>query len=153
MGRIYSVTFTDVALTAAADLFELTAAADKPIRILHWNISQNTDVGDAAEEVLKLTLIRGVTAGTGGTSVTPATVDDDADTAAGATCNRTVTTASTGGTTVYGPRGWNIRVADDHWFTPETAPRVDAGVDPVVLKMSAPADSVTVSGTLIFEEI
>lgn len=153
MGRFYTVTFTDVALTAAADLFEVTAATDKPVRIWHWNISQNTDLSDAAEEVLKLTLKRGVTAGSGGSSVTPVALVDDADTSAGFTVNRTVTTAATSGSVLYGPRGWNIRMPDEMWFVPETLPRVDAGSDPLVLTMSAPADSVTVSGTMIIEEI
>lgn len=150
MGRFYTVQFSAVALTAAADLFEITCAAERPVRIWHWNIFQTTDVGDAAEEVLSLTIERGVTAGTGGSSVTPVAVDRE--TSADSTANRTVTTAHTGGTVLY-RRGWNIRIPDDHWFTPETAPTIDSATDPVTLTMSAPADSITVSGSLLFEEL
>lgn len=150
MGRYYTVQFTAVALTAAADLFELTCASERPIRIWGWNVFQTTDLGDANEEVLDLTLQRAVTAGSGGTSVTPVAMDREstADTSA----NRTVTTAHTSGTVIW-RRGWNIRIPDEFWFTPETAPIVDSATDPVTLTMTAPADSITVSGVMLFEEI
>jgi hypothetical protein len=150
VGRFYSVTLPETAITAAADLFELTVATDKPIRVWGWNISQDTDTGDAAEEVLQLTLKRGVTAGTGGSSITPVAMTEN-DTAAGATCtNRT--TAHTGGSILWQP-GWNIRTNGEHWFIDIMAPVIGADADPVVLHMSAPADSITVSGSLMFEEL
>lgn len=150
MGRMFSVGFTDITLNSATDLFELTVAANRPIKIWHWNVSQRSDLSDANEEVLLLTLKKNVTAGSGGSSVTP--VAADISIAAVTTVNRTVTTAGSGGAAYASPRGWNIRVPEDHWFTPETAPRIDAGEDPVVLSLSAPADHILVSGTLIFEE-
>lgn len=150
MGRMYSVTLPETAITAAADLFEITVATDKPIRVWGWDISQDTDVGDAAEEVLQLQLKRGVTPGSGGSSITPSPMTEN-DTAAGATCtNRT--TAHTGGT-ILGQDGWNIRAKGEFWFPYEVAPIIGADADPVVLWMSAPADSITVSGTLWFEEL
>lgn len=153
MGRMYTAQFSAVAVTVASDLFEITVATDKPIRIHGFSIWQTTDVGDAAEEVIGVSIIRGVTAGSGGTSVTPTPTGDDADTAAGATVNRTTTTASTGGTRVDGT-GWNVRVPCDFWPPPEWRPRIDAGVDPVVIKLdAAPADSLTISGYCRFEEI
>lgn len=150
MARFYSVTLPETAITAAADLFEVTVATDKPVRIWGWNISQDTDVGDAAEEVLQLQLKRGVTAGTGGSTITPvAMVANDAT--VGFSCtNRT--TAHTGGSILW-QRGWNIRMDSEHWFTPESAPVCGADDDPVVLWMSAPADSITVSGSLLVEEL
>lgn len=150
MGRFYTVTLPETAITAAADLFEITAATDKPVRIWGWNISQDTDVGDAAEEVLQLQLKRGITPGSGGASITPVSMDANGA-AAGATCtNRT--TAHTGGSIII-QHGWNIRTVEDHWFIPEAAPTIGADDDPVVLWMSAPADSITVSGSLILEEL
>lgn len=150
MGRFYSVTLPETAITAAADLFEITAATDKPIKVWGWNISQDTDVGDSAEEVLQVTLQRGVTAGSGGSSITPvAMIANDAS--AGATCtNRT--TAHTNGSILW-QTGWNIRVPLEMWFTPESAPVIGADDDPVTLTMTAPADSITVSGSLLFEEL
>lgn len=150
MGRFYSVTLPETAITAAADLFEITVATDKPCKFWGWNISQDTDTGDAAEEVLQLQLKRGITPGSGGSAITPVAIIEN-DTAAGATCtNRT--TAHTGGSILW-QKGWNIRQDAEHWFTPEAAPVVGADADPVVLWMSAPADSITVSGSLLFEEL
>jgi len=150
MGRFYSINLPATAITEAADLFEVTVATDKPIRVWGWNVSQTTDVGDAAEEVLTLTLKRGVTAGTGGSAQTLVAMIEN-DTAAGASStNRT--TAHTGGTIVW-QRGWNIRMDSEHWFTPESAPVVGADADPVVLHMTAPADSITVSASLLIEEL
>lgn len=150
-GRIYSASFSAVALTAAADLFEITAAADRPIEILGWTIFQTTDLGDAAEEVLDLSVQRGVTAGSGGTSVTPVDVGSRGEVTSDATVNRTVTTAHTSGTVAF-RKGWNIRVPEEFFLPPELAVYVDAGTDPVTLTMSAPADSITVSGTIFWRE-
>jgi hypothetical protein len=150
MGRYFTVQFTAVGLTAAADLFEITCASERPIRVWGWSLFQTTDLGDANEEVLALTLERGVTAGSGGTSVTPVSMDRESS--ADSTANRTVTTAHTNGTVVW-RRGWNIRIPDEFWFTPETAPTMDSATDPVTLTMSAPADSITVSGLMLFEEL
>lgn len=150
MGRYYSITLPETAITAAADLFEITVAADKPIKVWGWNIGQDTDVGDAAEEVLQLQLKRGVTAGTGGSAQTLVAMTEN-DTAAGATStNRT--TAHTGGSILW-QRSWNIRMDSEHWFTPESAPVIGADADPVVLWMSAPTDSITVSGSILIEEL
>ena len=150
MGRFYSVTLPETSFTAAADLFEITVATDKPVRIWGWSISQDTDLGDANEEVLQLTLKRGVTAGTGGSAITPTPMTEN-DTAAGATCtNRT--TAHTNGTILW-LQGWNLRTVAEHWFTPEAAPVIGADADPVVLHVSAPVDSVTATGSLLFEEL
>src|SRR5580765_5231997 len=95
--RLYSASFSAVALTTATDLFEITWAADRPGEIVGWTIFQTTDLGDAAEEVLDLSVQRGVTAGTGGTSVTPVDYGGRGESTSDATVNRTVTTAHTGG--------------------------------------------------------
>lgn len=150
MGRFYSIPLPETAISAAADLFEITAATDKPIKVWGWNISQDTDVGDAAEEVLQLQLKRGVTAGSGGSAQTPVAIVAN-DASAGATStNRT--TAHTNGSILW-QQGWNIRTVAEHWFAPEFAPVIGADDDPVVLNMSAPADSITVSGTIMIEEL
>lgn len=150
MGRYYSINLPETTISAAADLFEITVATDKPIRVWGWNVSQDTDVGDAAEEVLQLTLKRGVTPGSGGSSQTLVAMTEN-DTSAGATStNRT--TAHTGGSILW-QRGWNIRMDSEHWFTPESAPVVGADADPVVLHMSAPTDGINVSAQILIEEL
>lgn len=149
--RAYSASFSAVGLTTATDLFEITCAADRPIDIVGWTIFQTTDLGDAAEEVLDLTIQRGVTAGSGGTSVTPVDVGSRGEAASDATVNRTVTTAHTGGTVSF-RKGWNIRMPEEFWLPEILWVYVDAGTDPATLTMTAPTDSITVSGSIFWLE-
>ena len=53
MGRRYSVSFTDVAVTVQQDLFQLEALV-VPAKLLGCTISQSSDVGDAAAEGLSI---------------------------------------------------------------------------------------------------
>lgn len=153
MGFLYSVTFTATAVTAAVDLFELTATADKPIVLHKLAMGQTTDLGDTAEEMLQIGLYRGVTAGSGGTAATEQDyIDSDQPTAATAV-NTVVTTPSTGGTLIE-VIPWNLRVPLLWLPPPEHRPRIDSSEDPVSFRLvSAPADSVTMFGTCLFEEI
>ena len=63
MARIYTVQFDNVSVSAAQDLFEITPADDKPVDIVGLFLSQTgvADVGDAAEELLPVQIIRGFT--------------------------------------------------------------------------------------------
>ena len=154
MGRIYTAQFTDVAVTAAQDLFEVVAAADSIVLIHDLHISQKSDVGDAAEEILSLQLISGyTTSGSGGSSVTPGAREVQ-DSAFGGTCEANNTTVANTGTTVtHYAWAWNIRGPFDKVWTPETRPIVAPRRRVVVRLPVAPADSLTMSGTITFEEI
>jgi hypothetical protein len=149
--RIYTASFSAVATTTATDLFELTCAADRPIDIIGWTIFQTTDLGDAAEEVLSLTVERGVTAGTGGTASTEVDYGGRGESTADTTVNHMVTTAHTGGTVMF-RKGWNIRIPEEFWLPERLYGYADAGTDPVTLTMTAPADSITMSGTIFWME-
>lgn len=151
MGFMYSASQDAQAITTAVDLFHVTVAAEKPVKF-HWlELMQTTDLGDAAEEVLRIGIYRGVTGGGGGTALTEVGLDDGNPTAGAAVVGQG--TASTGGTLVW-IIGWNIRQAGPIWVpTPELRPHVDAANDPVAFRLlAAPADSVTVSATLVWEE-
>jgi hypothetical protein len=149
--RIYTAQYAPAATTTATDLFEITCATDRPIAIIGWTIYQTTDLGDAAEEVLTLTVERGVTAGSGGSSATPADVGGRGESSSDATVNRSVTTAHTGGTVVL-RKGWNIRIPEEFWLPEILWPYFDAGTDPATLTMSAPTDSITVGGAIYWAE-
>src|SRR5690242_16165892 len=70
--RVYTVTFQAVAITVSQDLFEITPADDKPVQFLGLFLAQNTDVGDAQDEILRWSVIRGfTTSGSGGSAPTP----------------------------------------------------------------------------------
>jgi len=153
MGRIYTVQFTGVAVTAQQDLFELTAAADKPIRIHEIGLSQSTEVGDAQEEGLSILLKQGqTTSGTGGTAPTPIPRDvDDAAAGFAAEVNNT-TKASTGTIVTHYAWNWNVRVPFQVIFTPETRPYAKGQRRLTVELGTTPADSITMSGYMVVEE-
>lgn len=85
MGRMYAVTFENVAVTVAQDLFEISPADDKPVLIHAVYVSQSSDMGDVQEELLRVTIKRGhTTSGSGGSSFTPVPLQSSSGAAAGA---------------------------------------------------------------------
>lgn len=159
MGKLYTVTFTAVAVTAQQDLFEITAASSRVLFIHGVELSQSTEVGDAAEEGLAIVMKRGTsltTSGSGGSSATPAPLEVNQGAAAStAEVNNTTKLAvGTGAITTLVATNWNIRATPMAWmFTPELRPVVSPSERFAVELATTPADSVTVSGTLWFEEI
>lgn len=156
--RAYSVTFENVSVSAAQDLFEITPADDKPVKLLALylsNVGGSADAGDAQEELWRLAVIRGhTTSGSGGSAPTPTPVNSSADTAAGfaAEANNT-TIASTGTTTTVHADGWNVRVPYQMVWLPETRPGASQANTTIVVRLlSTPADAVSVSGTLYVAE-
>lgn len=153
MGRIYTATFRNIAVTAIQDIFELVAPADATVKIHRITLGQVTDVGDAAEEILDVQLTSGHgTSGSGGASVTPVPRDIN-DPAFGGTCERNNTTQASAGTVVeHYNWAWNIRGPLDIVFTPETMPILAPSRYGCLELPVAPADSITMSGTIVFEE-
>lgn len=156
MGRMYVCTFENVAVTAAQDFFELSPADDKPVIIHACYLSQSTELGDAAEEQLRLEIIRGyTTSGSGGGSFTPVPLQSSAGSAAGAACEiNNTTVANTGTAAVLHAETFNVRSGWVYIPTPETRPGASQANTTIVVRLMAnPADSVTMSGTLLFEEM
>lgn len=156
-GRFFTAVFKDIAVTAAQDLFELTAGSGNPVIIHGWAISQKTEVGDAAEEGLVITCNRGTnltTSGSGGSSVTPQPLDDDgaAVTASIERNNTTIMAVGTGAIEELEAHAWNVRGNLIMFYPPELRPKVKASARWTLELETAPADSITMSGTLYFEE-
>lgn len=154
-GRVYTVEFENVAVTASQDFFELTPADDKPVRVLSWELTNVSDFGDAQEEVLRLRWIRGhATSGSGGTAPTPRP-GNRSDAAAGFTAEVNNTTiASTGSPINLWSGGWNVRMPRPEKYIPEE--RIEASQADTTLclrLLAAPADSITISGTVTVEEL
>jgi hypothetical protein len=155
MSRVYTVSFENVAVTAAQDFFEISPADDHPVRLLGINVDQFTDTGDAAEEILRYKIIRGhATSGSGGSAPTPRPMDPS-DAASGFACevnNTTIASAGTGVDLVCG--AFNIRAGLAVFWPPECYPEANQGNTTIVVRlMAAPADSLTMSGTLYVEEL
>jgi hypothetical protein len=153
----YSAPMDALAFTAATDVFECTPVVDRPAIIYGMQLGQTTDLGDANEEVLRIGLYIDVTAGSTGTALTEGPYGNESAQAAATmavVANRG--TPSTGGTLID-IIPWNIRIPL-FWFPiPELRVKFSniAAEGPVssFRLMSAPTDSITISGCLYWTEI
>lgn len=153
MPRGYTAEFNNVAVTAIQDLFEIVAAAAKPVALTGLMLAQTTELGDAQEEILRIQIIRGFTvSGSGGTTVTAGALDAS-DAAFGGTCEANNTTVANTGTTVtVFTDAVNVRSGYIWQPTPEQYIWLAGGARAVVRLPAAPVDSITFSGTLWFIE-
>lgn len=155
MARTYSVVFEGVAVTATQDFFEITPADDKPVEIVGLFLSQYSDAADAQDELLSYSVIRGhATSGSGGSAPTPRPMLSN-EAAAGFTAEVNNTTAASAGTGVVLHRGaFNVRAGEAIWFPPEARPSASQGDSTIVVRLNAaPADSLTMNGTLYVREL
>lgn len=153
-GRTYVVTFSAVAVSAAQDLFELLPASNRPIEIVGIELGQTSDAGDASDELLQISIIRGfTTSGSGGSSATPVPMSP-LDTAAGFTAEvNNTTVATTGTTTTLHTGAWNVRAGYINWFPEEARPVCSSTQTSLVVRQTAPADAITMSGTIYVREL
>jgi hypothetical protein len=158
MSRLYTASFKAVAVTVQQDFFEILAATNKPVRIHAWNLAQSTEIGDAMEEGLLLTCNRGagtVATGTGGTTPvqSPLCVDDATGAAVVEANNTTKMAVGTGVLTELETHVWNVRIPYLMIYPPEMRPYIRSGDRWTLELETTPADSITISGTVWFEEI
>ena len=156
MGRMYTAQFNGVAATAQQDLFEIIAPSTAIVVIHDLYLGQTTELGDAAEEQLLLLMKSGQTTG-GGFGTSPAKVPLlFGDAASGATVAANNTTKASGGTIVthggFCPV-WNIRVPFVQIWTPECRPILAPSRRWTFELATTPADSITLSGSVTWEEI
>lgn len=153
-GRMYTMVISQVAFTAQVDAFEISPADDKPCEIVGLFLGQSTEFGDAQDETLTITIIRGFTSsGSGGSATTPQLIDpgDPAAAFAGETMNTSV--ATTGTSVKLHEDAWNVRAGYAMWWPIGTEPKVSQANTTLVVRISAPADSVTLSATLYVREL
>jgi hypothetical protein len=153
-GRVYSIQFDGTAETAVHDVFEILAAAGRPIDILSFHLSQITVTGDAAEELLLVQFKSGqTTTGSGGGAVTPAP-RLQGSTASGATCAFQNTTQATAGTIItHWSTYWNVRMPLDLWLPPEQVFQLKGGERCTFSIDTTPAASTTFTGACVFREL
>jgi hypothetical protein len=160
IGRLYSVEFHAVSVTAQQDFFYIKPAADKITWIESVNIAASggtADAGDAQEELFDIEIIRlpaTVTVGSGGGSFTP-TPQAVNDAAAGFTARINDTTkATTSGTaTVVWADGMNSRAGWIYLPPPEHTAMV-ANAQAIVVRLNTtPADAILLSGTALVREL
>lgn len=158
-GRIYTVVLA-ATITAAGgdtDLLEITPADDKPCRLLGFTLGQTSEVGDAAEEGVRISVIRlpaTVTSGNG-TAATPQPVDD-VDVAAGfaAEVNGTTVATTSGTASTLMEMAWNERNSPYEWWAPNEAlaPKVRQASALVVRMQTTLADDISAAMTFWVEE-
>lgn len=153
MGMRYAVTFDAVAVSAAQDLFEITAPSDCIVALRSMYLGQTSDVGDANAENLKIQIIKGyTTSGSGGSAPTPAVLETGFAAAGSAAEVNNTTVANTGTAVVVHQDVWNTQLPYQYRPAPEELIILSPS-QRVVVRIPAPADAITMSGTLIFEEI
>lgn len=165
MGKFFSVQFSAVTVsTAAQDLFEIVAGT-KPLRLVEVVFSQNSDYGDAQAEGLTVQIKRGIGSTTGSGGSTPTAAPHRAgDTAFDGTCkanNTSQATAGSGSLTVLRSECFNVQGGYQYLQPSIYQPGGDderphyyfRTGETCVVSLSAPADALTASGTLVFEVI
>ena len=156
MSGIYTVPFVAVAVTAQQDFFEVVAAATKQLVIIGFGLSQSTEVGEAQEEGLSLILKSGQsTSGSGGSAPTPAALDTSNAAAAGFACEVNNTSkASTGTILTHYCWNWNVRTTPWDILLPEPMQiLLVAGRRATLELATTPADSITLSGYMVCQEV
>ena len=151
--QTYWVVFEQIAVTAVQDFFEITAPADSAVELHEVKLSQTTDVGDSAEEMLSTVIQTGATtSGSGGAAATPSTNLGGA--AAGTAAEVNNTTEASAGTILNRYRdSWNIRAGWHYLPLPEDRIILSPSARLTVTLITTPGDSLTMDGTLVFSEI
>lgn len=153
---VYTVVFDQQAFTAALgdyDFFELDAAAEKPIEIVALKISNKSEVGDAQEEMVAYSIVRGNTTSGNGASTTPRALDPS-DGAASFTAKVVASTPASAGTPLtLVADTFNIRAGLSEIYPEAMRPKT-TGADLLCVRLlTALADDATLSGTVWVREL
>lgn len=160
MPRTYVVPWTGTVTNAGGntDLWEILPADDQPCRILMIRLGQTSEVKDAEEEGLRVTVRRfraTVTSGSGGSAGAPEEVSraNQAPAFASETNNTTVATTS-GDNEVIDEIGWINRQTPLDIVYPDAKmqPAAIQGEALIVRLESTVADDMTFAGNIWIEE-
>lgn len=159
VGVPYTAVFRDVTVSAAQDFFEILAPATAALLVEAVKLSQNTELGDAAEEQLELRVVRGVgsvTSGSGGSTATAQPVNDGSSAAFAGTVeinNTTIMAAGSGSLETLASESWNVR--GEKWLLPPNGFGwvIPPGGRLTIECVAAPADALDVNGTAFIRQI
>jgi len=158
MSRTYSVVFNGTLANAAGDtdLVEILPADDKPVKLRGFKFGQTSELGDSAEEQLRISIYRlpaTVTSGSGGSAATPSP-EDSADTAAGfaAEVNNSTVATTNGSAIILEEFSINIRAPYETWWPDRPGWKAKQGEALVIRCQSTAADDISAQWTAIFEE-
>ncbi len=150
MGRIYTSSVEQIAVTAIQDLFEVTVPSTGMVRILSVHIGQSNLAGDAAAEMLPIQIVRYATGGSSGALAVPA--PHLVGSAASAVVVDRNNTTQGGTPTLIHADAFNVQAGWIYQPIPEEMIWIPpSGILAVELPV-APTGSTTVSASLTFEE-
>ena len=153
MGRVYSASFSGIAVTGVQDLLSLTGASGIICEILGVRVGQDSEFGDAAAEMLRIRIVRYGTIGSGGSAVTEEEHELGGNAAAAAVIRNNTTPGTT--ETVIVEDVFNVQsgwlyapVPEERIIVPPTGTIVLA-----VKLQTAPDDSTDMSGMITWQEV
>lgn len=156
-GRIYSANIPFTASTTEDDAAEIIAASTGIIALRRIVLGQTTELGDAAEEILEVSVLRAAgayTTGSGGTTPTPTPADQEgaASSSSAKVNNTTVAVVGSGTLVTAFTLPWNVR-GEFLYIAADGEEIICSPTDAIIVRVSAPADSVTWGGFVTWEEL
>jgi hypothetical protein len=153
-GRMYSISFADVSVSAAQDLINVTATANMAFRIHRIELGQRTLTAWESKPVKLVRLPATVTAGSGGSVVTPARLNNgDAAATVTAHANDTTPATTSGAAATLMARDWEFLNGLLVVFTPDERPVIAPGQAVQLNLPTAPSAATLMSGTMLIEEL
>lgn len=153
-GRLYSINFADVSVSASQDLINITATAGMAFKIHRIELGQRSLTAWESKPVKLIRLPTTVTAGSGGSTVTPQRMNSgDAAATVTARANDTTPASTSGAASTIFARDWEFLNGFLMVFTPDERP-VIAPSQAVQLNLpTAPSAATLVSGSILVEEL
>lgn len=157
MRGVYTVIFDQQTIALASgdyDLFEIVPADDKPLEVVALSLGNKSEVGDAQDEMIAYSIVRGNTTSSNGTSTTPQPTDPS-DPAASFTAETVGSTPATAGTSVtLIADTFNVRAGLMLVFPEVMRPKVSQANTGLYVRLTtAVADDLTMSGTIWIREL
>ena len=161
MGNMFAIPFTATVTNAGTDtdLWEVLPASNRPVLLWMIRLGQISEVADAAEEGLRVSVIRlraTVTSGSGGVAGAPEDLFEAAQTMAAAVeTNNTTVATTTGDTEILDEVGWINRQSPlEIWYPDERfCPRGISGEALLVRLQTTVLDDMTFVGNIVVEEL
>lgn len=153
----YTVVFDQQTIAAASgdyDLWELVPVDDRPIELVAVLIGNKSEVGDAQDEMLAISVISDATTTSNGAATTPRPLDPR-DGAAGFTAETVGSTVGTGGTPItLICDTMSVRGGYQLMLPEPMRPKVDQADTAMYIRLAAAvADDLTLSGTAWVREL
>lgn len=154
-GPVFTAPFTAATVsTNAHDLWCLTASSSSRVILREVRIGQYSDFGDAQAELLSVSIVTGSSDPSEGSAITPRNVMSHAGapTADSVVAGPSTGLASASGTVERWADTFNVAAGLLYAPAPDEQITINPGQN-LVVRITAPNDELTMSGTLTFQEI